>query len=141
MNAYFPKWHTASTIIIDDIINKFGVYVKRNEEDESVLQITFIPPEIFYAVPEEDRELFVEIYNVFANWVYETLAIDEIFQKHHGRPITNESLYSLQHDIERAIHEFNNMNYIEMQEVLAACLGERPTLILPIELVNRLARG
>jgi hypothetical protein len=129
MNVYFPKWLTAD-IIIDEILNSLRAYVTR--------QFTFIPPEKFYMVPEEDRELFVEIYNVFANWANKRLAIDLIIQNYYYQPITEANLCSLQYDIERVIQEYNNTNRIEMKRLLAASLGAEPAFILPKELLNKL---
>lgn len=138
MNVYFPKWFAADVIINDIIINSFGAYVTRDEEDISALQFSFIPPEKFYIVPEEDRELFVEIYNVFANWASEKMAINLIFQKYCGQPITEANLCSLQNDISRAIQEFDYTNRIEMKQLLAASLGAGPAFVLPKELLDKL---
>lgn len=138
MNVYFPKWITADVIINNIIINSLGAYVTRDEEDISALQFSFIPPEKFYIVPEKDRELFVEIYNVFANWASEKMAINLIFQKYCGQPITEANLCSLQNDISRAIQEFDYTNRIEMKQLLAASLGAETALILPDELLNKL---
>ena len=64
MSIYFPCWVTAD-IMIDNFLDDFKAYVTKNKEDMTALQFSFLPPEIFYAVPEEDRELFVKIYNIF----------------------------------------------------------------------------
>lgn len=137
MNVYFPKWLTAD-IIINDIANSFGAYVARDAEDMSAIQFTFIPPEKLYMVPEEDRENFVEIYNVFADWANEKLAIDLFFQDFHYQPITEENLCYFQDKIERVIQEHNHRYSVEMKRIFAASLGAETALILPDELLNKL---
>ncbi|HCA40676.1 MAG TPA: hypothetical protein DEP01_03685 [Aminobacterium sp.] len=137
MNVYFPNWLTAD-IMINHIINSFGAHVTRDMEDIGALQFTFIPHEKFYMVPEEDRELFVEIYNIFANWAIEKLAIDLIFQNYCYQEINEANLCSLQYDIERVIQGYNNKNRIEMKQLLAASLGTEPAFILPKELSDML---
>lgn len=137
MNIYFPKWLTAD-IIINDIANSFGAYVTRDAEDMSALQFTFIPPEKFYMVPEEDRENFVEIYNVFANWANGVLAIDLTVQDYYYQPITDENIYGLQDRIEREIQEHDHRYSVEMKRIFAASLGAEAALTLPKELLSKL---
>jgi len=124
--------------MIDNFLDDFKAYVTKNKEDMTALQFSFLPPEIFYAVPEEDRELFVKIYNIFANWANEEIKISSICDKHMFRPIDEITLSVIQNDIQNAMHRYECERGRQLKQVLAACLGTYAAITLPKELLDRL---
>lgn len=137
-NPYFPQWLTSNTII-KAWLKEFGAHATGMRDSYSNIQIAFIPHHYFCLVPKEDRDRFLELYNIFANWAAEELEIENILQKYFGKTVTQVTLLNLELDINNAIQLYRNSNRLDMKLILATCLGVVEYFtILPKSLSDRL---
>lgn len=138
MSVYFPNWLT-SDVIIKSLLKDFKAHIYRNSKDVTAINFSFLPPEKFYMVPEEDIELFVEIYSVFTDWAAKELEIESIFLKYQFQPIEERTICSMTNDIQQRIIYYDNTHRVPMKSILAACLGIELSIFLPEELKNEMA--
>lgn len=139
-NIYFPDWLTAN-IMIRSFLKQFGVYAWNYEDEPTRLNVTFLPPGIFYTVPEEDRELFVRIYNIFSNWVQSKTNFKSAIEKYVYSPMVEDVKKRIEHTIQSIMYNYEKKSGIEMKIYLAACFGIEPAFILPKELLEELNRA
>lgn len=125
MNPYFPDWQEAN-IAISDFLDYFDVYVYVNTKyTPKSISVFFLPPSIFTSdrIPNKERQLFVDIYNIYANWVTEEINLHYVFDKYMYQTMEETTLSALKKDIRDAIYDYDANHMVSLREALGMQLG------------------
>lgn len=122
MSKYFPHWITADTILTKGIAPHLGAYASADQAGRS-LSISFLPLNIIYSVPEEDRETFIQQYNLFQRWANDALRLPELLEPLLYQPICNETLARAEGLVRGEICEYTANHEIGVQEKFLEFMG------------------
>lgn len=135
MKDWFPLWHT-SDVFVRDVSEKIDPYLYCDNMQD--VTMSFIPRAAFYAVPEEDRKLFLKIYNVFAAWVMEKILLQKVFKQFIGTPICPHTFESMKYSVRNELCRIFKSNDYDLGQIFRSCYIAEEAHHLPDDLKEKL---
>ena len=130
--TYFPGWKNAEEEI-NKMSDEIGGYINLIPDSPNTIITTLIPKERFMMLPDEYTLRFSTIYNIFAGWFFDWMAINDCFNiDNYKYSILNEINNSkMKCDITRAIHFYDSVNKNTIKDVFLACFGIKSLYLIP----------
>ena len=133
MNYQFPQWLTADIIIPDVIMKDFSLRVWPSEDFRST-NVDFIPKDALALIPPEDREKFIGVYLAFSTWALRELRLGEILMETFPLEYSERGCAQLSDLLWREEQKRVEGGKVPLKQVLLACLGCAPPILVPGEL-------
>jgi len=119
-NPFFPNWVTAD-IVLDILVDTY--FAPKVNLSGSDIVVRFIPDHVQEAVPEEDRETFVRIYNDFAHSVCNQINLHGIVAPYLYQMVTPLMELRLLGEITTALDQLDAVCTTSLKDSLKGNLG------------------
>lgn len=124
-NPVFPYWMTANVILVSEILPRLGVYPQLHGNN-GLVQVLFLPEEIFYMVPEEDHPTFAIKYSEFVTWAVEEVFGEGFFSQFLYEFADQSSFYRMSEAVSSKVAEYNATHYPSYERKFLEFMGIDP---------------
>lgn len=125
MSEFFPMWITADAILSKEIAPCLGAYASADAANSSV-NISYLPDDILFWVPEEDAGTFIQRYDHFNLWASDALNIKKLLEPMLYSSICNATLVDIENRIENRIKEYDSKDKLSFQTKFLEFMGISP---------------